>query len=89
MSESVILTDSDDASIRDAAALLDSWTVVVRPARELASALGETAAVRVVVTTTDIHSPQRIAEALKHAYDGDFKLSYGHDEYTVRVNWQR
>jgi NMD protein affecting ribosome stability and mRNA decay len=43
----------------------------------------------VVVTTTDIHSPQRIAEALKHAYRGDFNLSYGHDEYTVRVNWQR
>ena len=43
----------------------------------------------VVVATTDIHSPQRIAEALKHAYHGDFKLSYGHDEYTVRVNWQR
>ncbi|MET0167697.1 MAG: BCAM0308 family protein [Vicinamibacterales bacterium] len=41
------------------------------------------------ITTTDIHSPQRIAEALKHAYHGDFKLSYGHDEYTVRVNWQR
>jgi len=43
----------------------------------------------VVVSTTDIHSPQRIAEALEHAYRGDFKVSYGHDEYTVRVEWQR
>ena len=43
---------------------------------------------RIVVTTTDIHSPQRIAEALKHAYHGDFEIGYGHDEYTVRVNWQ-
>ena len=43
----------------------------------------------VVVTTTDIHLPQRIAEALKHAYHGEFKLRYGHDEYTVRANWQR
>jgi len=43
----------------------------------------------VVVTTTDIHSPQRIAEALRHAYHGDFKMSYGHDEYTVRVTWNR
>jgi len=42
----------------------------------------------VVVTTTDVHSPQRIAEALKHAYHGDFKIRYGHDEYTVRVDWQ-
>jgi hypothetical protein len=42
----------------------------------------------VVVTTTDVHSPQRIAEALKHAYHGDFKIRYGHDEYTVRVDWR-
>jgi NMD protein affecting ribosome stability and mRNA decay len=42
-----------------------------------------------VVTTTDIHSPQRIAEALKHAYQGDFKLRYGHDEYTVHASWRR
>jgi len=42
-----------------------------------------------VVTTCDIHSPQRIAEALKHAHQGEFEISYGHDEYTVRVNWQR
>ena len=25
---------------------------------------------------------RRIGEALKHAYNGDFKLRYGHDEYT-------
>jgi hypothetical protein len=41
------------------------------------------------VTTTDIHSPQRIAESLKHAYHGNFKIRYGHDEYTVRADWQR
>lgn len=43
----------------------------------------------VVITTTDIHSPQRMAEALAHAYRGKFKVSYGHDEYSVRVSWQR
>lgn len=43
----------------------------------------------VVVTTTDIHLPQRIAEAVKHAYHGDFRIRYGHDEYAVRVDWQR
>ena len=26
----------------------------------------------VVVTTTDVHLPQRIAKSLKHAYHGDF-----------------
>jgi len=46
-------------------------------------------AVRVVVTTTDIHSPQRIGEALKSAYDGELDVHYGEDEYTVRVNWRR
>ncbi|HUQ82367.1 MAG TPA: EAL domain-containing protein [Gemmatimonadaceae bacterium] len=49
----MILTDSDDASIRDAAALLDSWAVVVRPDRELAAAMEEVPDVRVVVTTTE------------------------------------
>jgi len=44
---------------------------------------------RIVVTTTDIHSPQRIAEALKSAYQGHFKIHYGHDEYAVRVDWRR
>ena len=53
MNESVILTDSDDASIRDAAGLLEAWTVVVRRDRELAAAIEEVPDVRVVVTTTD------------------------------------
>jgi hypothetical protein len=42
----------------------------------------------VVVTTTDIHTPQRIAEALKRQYRADFDLHYGHDEYSVRVTWR-
>ena len=44
---------------------------------------------RVEVSTTDIHLPQRIGEALKRAYDGELGVQYGHDEYTVRVHWQR
>jgi hypothetical protein len=43
----------------------------------------------VVITTTDIHLPQRIGEALKHAYHGDLDLHYGEDEYSVRVQWRR
>ena len=43
---------------------------------------------RVHVSTTDIHLPQRIGEALKRAYDGEFDMHYGHDEYRVRV-WRR
>ena len=43
---------------------------------------------RVRVSTTDIHLPQRIGEALKRAYDGELELHYGDDEYTVRVHWR-
>ena len=44
---------------------------------------------RVHVSTTDIHLPQRIGEALKRAYDGELEIHYGHDEYTARVRWRR
>ena len=53
MKQPVILTDSDDPSIRDAAGFLDSWDVVVRRDRELAAAVEEVADVRVIITTTD------------------------------------
>jgi hypothetical protein len=46
-------------------------------------------AARIVVTTTDIHLPQRIGEALKSAYDGELDVRYGEDEYTVRIVWRR
>jgi hypothetical protein len=44
---------------------------------------------QVVVTTTDIHLPQRIAEALHHSFQGEFELDYGHDDYKVHAKWQR
>ncbi len=44
---------------------------------------------RTVVTTTDIHLPQRIVEALHHSFQGKFELDYGHDEYVVNAKWQR
>jgi len=44
---------------------------------------------RVEVTTTDIHLPRRIGEALKRAYDGELDIKFGRDEYTVRVYWHR
>jgi len=49
----VLLTDSDDASIRDAAAMLDSWTVELRDDRALAAAIEELTDLRVIVTTTE------------------------------------
>jgi hypothetical protein len=44
---------------------------------------------RTRVTTTDIHLPQRIGEALRSAYQGELTVAYGKDEYSVRVDWRR
>ena len=65
MTDPFILTDSDDASIRDAAGLLDSWAVVVRHDRELAAAIEEVDDVRVVVTTTD--NPNALRDVVDRA----------------------
>ena len=42
-----------------------------------------------MVTTTDLHLPRRIGEALKSAFDGTLDLDYDEDGYFVRVNWSR
>lgn len=42
-----------------------------------------------VISTTDTHLPRRIGEALKHAYRGELRLHYDHDEDFIRVNWAR
>ena len=65
MNEPVILTDTDDATVRDAAELLDAWSVVVRRDRELAAAIEETPDVRVVVTTTE--NPTALREIVERA----------------------
>jgi EAL domain-containing protein (putative c-di-GMP-specific phosphodiesterase class I)/GGDEF domain-containing protein len=61
----VILTDSADASIRDAAELLDSWAVVVRREREVATAIEEVPNIRVVVTTTE--NPNALRDIVERA----------------------
>ena len=43
----------------------------------------------IVITTTDIHLPRRIGEALKRAYRGELKLAYEEDGYFVRANWHQ
>lgn len=51
---------------------------------QIAEANGE-----MTITTTDIHLPRRIGEALKHAWHGDLELKYAPSEYRVRVHWRR
>ena len=42
-----------------------------------------------VITTTDIHLPRRIGEALHHAYAGDLDFHYEEGTYLIRVTWHR
>lgn len=42
-----------------------------------------------VITTTDIHLPRRIGEALENAYKGDLDFHYDEAAYFIRVNWKR
>ena len=41
----------------------------------------------IVITTTDIHLPRRIGEALHHAYHGDLDFHYIKESYLIRVRW--
>jgi hypothetical protein len=41
-----------------------------------------------VITTTDIHLPRRIGEALKHAYHGQLEFHYEEEPYRLRVQWK-
>ncbi len=42
-----------------------------------------------VVTTTDIHLPRRIGEALRRAYEGELTFHYEEEAYRLRVHWTR
>ncbi len=41
----------------------------------------------IVITTTDIHLPRRIAEAVKRAYHGELDMHFDEDGYFVRLSW--
>jgi hypothetical protein len=43
----------------------------------------------VLITTTDIHLPRRIGEALHRAHHGDLELHYDEDGNLLRVSWKR
>ena len=66
MSESILLTDTDVAAVRDAVALLDGWRAEPRALPELGSALGESG-VRALLLTTSDPSLLRSSIELAHA----------------------
>lgn len=43
----------------------------------------------VEITTTDVHLPRRIGEALKRAHDGALDIHFSDDAYEIRVAWRR
>ena len=43
----------------------------------------------IVIETTDLHLPHRIADALEHAYHGDSKLQFDKEGHFIRVDWER
>lgn len=42
-----------------------------------------------LITTTDIHLPRRIGQAIFDAYEGDFDFNYDEEGYFIRVSWRR
>jgi len=66
VSESVLLTDTDVAAVKDAAALLDGWRADARALPELGPALGEPG-VRALLLTTSDPSLLRSSIELSHA----------------------
>ncbi|CAO3425328.1 BCAM0308 family protein [Azospirillum endophyticum] len=40
------------------------------------------------VTTTDLHLPRRVAEALRSHHHGEVTWQYDDDDYFLRVHWQ-
>ncbi|HEX9870686.1 MAG TPA: hypothetical protein VGC99_19250 [Candidatus Tectomicrobia bacterium] len=43
----------------------------------------------ILITTTDIHLPRRIGEALHHAYRGELEVHSVDEDRSLRVHWQR
>jgi hypothetical protein len=41
-----------------------------------------------VISTTDIHLPRRIGEALKRAHHGELTMHFDEGGYFVRVDWR-
>lgn len=50
-------------------------------------AITEDAPEKLTITTTDIHLPRRIGEAVKHAHHGELAFHYEPEEYFIRVHW--
>ena len=82
MSQPVLLTDSTDPAIAGAAGLLESWTAVVRPERELAQSLDQVQNVRAIVVTTN--NPNALREVFEQARARSIPVVVGCKDETTR-----
>lgn len=65
MSESVLLTDTDDATVRQAVAQLDGWRAELRTLDDLSTALAEPGVRAVLLTTSD---PSLLRSSIEQAH---------------------
>jgi len=43
----------------------------------------------IVISTTDLHLPKRIGDAVHHAYKGELQSHYDESGYLLRMKWNR
>jgi NMD protein affecting ribosome stability and mRNA decay len=43
----------------------------------------------IMITTTDVHLPQRIGEAISRAFHGELDIQYAEEDHLVRARWTR
>jgi EAL domain-containing protein (putative c-di-GMP-specific phosphodiesterase class I)/GGDEF domain-containing protein len=81
VSVSILLTDSDDQAILDAAALLDGWRAESRPASELSAAIAEPGVRALLITTTD---PTLLRSSIEQAHARAIPVVVGVEDETCR-----
>lgn len=82
MRNPVLLTDSVDAAIVEAAALLDSWELLVRDGAALLDEIDSNGGVRVVLTTTT--NPNALRDLFEHARSRSLPVLVGCADETMR-----
>ncbi len=43
----------------------------------------------ILITTTDVHLPRRIGEAIHRAFHGELDIQYAAEDHLIRVRWSR
>ena len=81
MSESILLTDSDNLAIRAAAALLDGWRAETRDVPDLATGLAEPGVRALLVTTSD---PSLLRSSIEMAHARGIPVLVGCADETAR-----